>query len=182
MPRDLYVADLPANTITVYAPSAADIEQATANWLTAVQAGCPEGYSALAASPPRATKSAAARWRLAALGGSLAFGWVGRKAVRTLEKADNRDRAGGLPGSFVLVVTPQTVRAYESTSRSGGSPMGGQAAGWDRSGLEVIDVERGAIKTTVRLRVPDGEEISCSAGTHEYTDTFLELHQTAPVQ
>jgi hypothetical protein len=40
------------------------------------------------------------------------------------------------------------------------------------------------MKTTVTLRLPDGKEIACSAGTHAYTDDFVHLLKatdTAPL-
>jgi hypothetical protein len=35
------------------------------------------------------------------------------------------------------------------------------------------------MKTTVNLQLPNGDEVACSAGTHEYTDRFVELLGTA---
>jgi hypothetical protein len=155
--------------------SPADMEAATAQWLTHVQAACPEQVlGACRFAPPRNEVAG----RAAGLGGSLAAGWIGRRLVKTVEAAGNKDRAGGLPKSFVLVVTPTRVRVYESLLTRSGSEIGSEAANWDRARLQVLSVARGGMKTTVALRLPDGEEISCSAGTHEYTDRFVELLST----
>jgi hypothetical protein len=155
--------------------SAADIDAATAAWLGRIQAVCPEQVlGACPFAPPRNEIAG----RAAGLGGGLAFGLLGRMLARKVETAGNKQRAGGLPSSFVLVVTPTTVRAYESIFSRTGSEIGSEVANWDRAGLQVLDVNRGGMKTTVKLRLPDGEEIACSAGTHEYTDRFVELLQT----
>jgi hypothetical protein len=161
-------------------PSAADMDKATAEWLTSVQAACPDPVlGACRFAPPRNEVAG----RAAALGGSLAGGWLGRRLVRTAEAAGNRDRAGGLPKSFVLVVSAEKVRAYESLVSRSGSEIGPEVAAWDRAGVQVLSVDRGGVKTTVALRLPDGEEIACSAGTHAYTDGFVELLKadTAPL-
>ena len=155
--------------------SPADMEAATAEWLTNVQAACPEQVlGACRFAPPRNEVAG----RAAALGGSLAGGWIGRRLVKAVEASGNKDRAGGLPKSFVLVVTPTRVRVYESLLTRTGSDIGSEAANWDRTALQVLGVSRGGIKTTVELRLPEGEEISCSAGTHEYTDRFVKLLST----
>jgi hypothetical protein len=155
--------------------SPADIEAATAEWLTHVQAACPEPVlGACRFAPPRNEVAG----RAAGLGGALALGWLGRRLVKSVEGAANQNRAGGLPSSFVLVVTPRTVRVYESLFTRSGSDIGSEVAAWDRAGLQVLSVDRGGLKTTVKLRLVDGDEISCSAGTHEYTDRFVALLAT----
>jgi hypothetical protein len=155
--------------------SAADMDAATAEWLGRVQSACPEQVlGACRFAPPRNEVAG----RAAGLGGSLAFGFIGRMFTRKAESAGNRKRAGGLPSSFVLAVTPTTVRAYESLMKRSGSDIGPEAAVWNRAGLEVLSVDRGGMKTNVKLRLPDGDEITCAAGTHEYTDGFVELLKT----
>jgi hypothetical protein len=158
-------------------PSAADMDAATAEWLQRVQSACPEQVlGACRFAPPRNEVMG----RAAGLGGGLAFGMVGRLLARKVESAGNKQRAGGLPSSFILAVTPTTVRVYESSlSRSRVEEIGTEVAAWDRARLQVVSVGRGGMKTTVTLRLPDGDEVACSAGTHEYTDRFVELLGTA---
>jgi hypothetical protein len=157
------------------APPAA-MEAALADWLAQVQAVCPEQVlGACRFAPPRNEVAG----RAAALGGGLALGWVGRRLARTVEAAGNKNRAGGLPSSFILVVTPTTVRVYESIHSRSGSEIGPEVAAWDRAALRVLNVDRGGKKTSVNLRLPDGDEIVCSAGTHDYTDRFVGLLTTA---
>ena len=141
----------------------------TAEWLRNVQAACPEQVlGACRFAPPRNEIAG----RAAGLGGSLALGMIGRLFVKGAEKAANKQRAGGLPSSFVLVVTPTAVRVLDSSS---GTDIGAEVAAWDRAGLHVLNVDCGGIKTTLKLRLPSGDELAVSAGTHEYTDRFVEL-------
>jgi hypothetical protein len=157
-------------------PSAADMDAAIAEWIGRVQSACPEQVlGACRFAPPRNEVAG----RAAALGGGAAFGLVGRMLARKAESAGNKQRAGGLPESFILVVTPTTVRVYESSFGRSGEAIGSEVAAWDRSALQVLGVNRGGMKTTVSLRLPNGDEIACSAGTHEYTDGFVELLSTA---
>jgi hypothetical protein len=150
-------------------PSAADMDAATNEWLARVQAACPERLlGACRFAPPRNEIAG----RAAGLGGGLAFGLIGRLFVRSAEKAGNKQRAGGLPSSFILAVTPTTVRVYESGVKI---DIGAEVASWDRAGLQVLNVDRGGMKTTVKLRLANGDELAISAGTHEYTDGFVEL-------
>src|SRR4051812_44303716 len=101
--------------------SAAEMDAATTEWLGHVQARCPEQVlGACRVAPPRNEVAG----RAAGLGGSLAGGLVGRMFARKAESAGNRQRAGGLPSSFVLVVTPSTVRVYESLLKRSGSDIG----------------------------------------------------------
>jgi hypothetical protein len=71
------------------------------------------------------------------------------------------------------------VRVYESLFTRSGSDIGPEVAAWDRAGLNVLSVDRGGMKTSVKLRLPDGDEIVCSAGSHDYTDRFIDLLTTA---
>ncbi|MCW3040133.1 MAG: hypothetical protein JWM31_2038 [Solirubrobacterales bacterium] len=159
-------------------PSAADVEKATAEWLARVQDKCPEQVlGACLFAPPRNEVAG----RAAALGGSLTGGLLGRRLVRAAEKAGNRDRAGGLPASFVLAVTPENVRVYESVVSRSGSAIGPEVASWERARLQVRGVDRGGAKTTLTLGLPDGTAIVCSAGTHDYTDRFVALLKTEMV-
>ena len=57
-------------------------------------------------------------------------------------------RAGGLPGQFLLAVTPTALHAFKYKMKRGGVDIK-EAAAWDRSGLEV-STER--LQTTTRVR------------------------------
>jgi hypothetical protein len=158
--------------------STADMDAATAEWLARVQSACPEQVlGACRFAPPRSEVGG----RAAALGGGLALGVIGRRFVRKAESAGNRRSAGGLPSSFVLAVTPTTVRAYESLLSRSGSDIGPEVAVWDRARLDVLGVDRGGMKTNVRLRLPDGEEIAVAAGSHAYTDGFVALLKSSTI-
>jgi hypothetical protein len=156
---------------------AVDIDAATAEWLSRVQSHCPEQVVAACPFAPPRNEIAG---RAAGLGGGLAFGFLGRMVTQKAEKAVNRDRAGGLPGSFILAVTPANVYVYEARHSRSGTEVVGQSAVWDRESLQVADVKRGGLKTDVRLRLPGGQEVTCTAGTHEYTDRFIDTLR-APV-
>ena len=151
---------------------AVDLDAAAAEWVGRVQPSCPEQVlGACPFSPPRNEVAG----RAAALGGRLGGGLLGGLLARKAETALNGRAAGGLPQNFVLAVTASHVRAYEMRFTRGGAEAGQEVAAWDRSGLQVANVDRGGLKTNVTLSLPDGKEIICSAGTHEYTDRFIAL-------
>ena len=149
---------------------AVDIDAATAEWIGRVQQRCPE--QVLAACPFAPPRNEIAG-RAAGLGGGLAFGVLGRMLTRKAETSVNQGRAGGLPSSFILAITPSLVRVYASGISRGGYEIGDEVTAWDRAGLAVTNVDRGGLKTNVQIRLASGEEITCSAGTHEYTDRFI---------
>ena len=41
--------------------------------------------------------------------------------------------------------------------------------------LFVTGVDRGSLKTNVKIQRADGVELTVSAGTHPYTDRFIEM-------
>jgi hypothetical protein len=150
-----------------------DFESANSQWVNRVQPACPDQVlAACPFSPPRNEVAG----RAVALGGRVGGGLLGGLLARKAEQALGSRAAGGLPQRFVLAVTPTHVRAYEV--RYGGRAMvqvGGEVAAWDRSGLQVTHVDRGALKTNVTLQPAVGSEFICAAGTHEFTDRFIEL-------
>jgi hypothetical protein len=149
-----------------------DLDAAAAEWIGRVQPACSEQVlAACPFSPPRNEVAG----RALALGGRLGGGMVGGFLARKAERAVNSHTAGGLPQNFVLAVTPTHVRAYEARSGRGGSAVGGEVAAWQRTALQVTHVDRGGVKTNVTMRLPDGTDVVCSAGTHEYTDRFVAL-------
>jgi hypothetical protein len=72
-----------------------------------------------------------------------------------------RKRAGGLPGQFLLAVTPTEVHAFKYKSRRNGPEAKEEVAAWKRDGLQV-STERLQTTTRVKLEWPgDGEKMVC---------------------
>jgi hypothetical protein len=72
-----------------------------------------------------------------------------------------KKRAGGLPGSFLLAVTPTKLHAFKYKMKRNGVALKEEVAAWERSGLEV-GTER--LQTTTRVTLKwsgDGETIVC---------------------
>jgi hypothetical protein len=70
-------------------------------------------------------------------------------------------RAGGLPGQFLLAVTPTTLHAFKYKMKRNGVALKEEVAAWERDGLEV-GTERLQTTTRVTLEWPgDGEKIVC---------------------
>jgi hypothetical protein len=72
-----------------------------------------------------------------------------------------KKRAGGLPGSFLLAVTPTKLHAFKYKMKRNGVALKEEVAAWERSGLEV-GTER--LQTTTRVTLKwsgDGEKIVC---------------------
>jgi len=70
-------------------------------------------------------------------------------------------RAGGLPSTFLLAVTPTKVHAFKYKLRGRDVSVQEEVAAWDRAGLEV-STER--LQTTTRVRLQwagNGEGIVC---------------------
>jgi hypothetical protein len=83
--------------------------------------------------------------------GALAYG-----AAHKLGKS----KAGGLPGQFVLAVTPDRLYAFKYKTGRKGITIKDEAASWDRIGLRV-DTDDRQTTTRVTLEWPDGEKIVC---------------------
>jgi hypothetical protein len=105
----------------------------------------------LAAGPFRptgaGTKMAISKMQL----GALAYG-----AAHKLGKS----KAGGLPGQFLLAVTPDRLYAFKYKTGRSGPKIKEEAASWDRTGLKV-GTERLQTTTRLTLEWPDGEKIVC---------------------
>jgi hypothetical protein len=84
--------------------------------------------------------------------GALAYGaasMIGKK------------RAGGLPGQFLLAVTPTRLHAFKYKMKRNGVALKDEVADWDRAGLEV-GTERLQMTTRVTLEWPGGgDKIVC---------------------
>jgi hypothetical protein len=84
---------------------------------------------------------------------------VGALAYGAAHKIGKK-KAGGLPGQFVLAVTPDRLYAFKYKSGRNGITIKDAAGSWDRAGLNVETDHR---QTTTRLTLewPDGEKIVC---------------------
>jgi hypothetical protein len=83
--------------------------------------------------------------------GALAYG-----AAHKLGKK----KAGGLPGQFVLAVTPERLYAFKYKTGRKGITIKDEAASWDRAGLKVEADDR-QTTTRVTLEFADGEKVVC---------------------
>jgi hypothetical protein len=83
--------------------------------------------------------------------GALAYG-----AAQMAGKA----KAGGLPGQFLLAVTPEKLYAFKYKSKRNGPEAKEEVASWDRAGLKAL-AERQKTTTRVTLEWPDGQTIVC---------------------
>jgi hypothetical protein len=86
-----------------------------------------------------------------AQGGALAYG-----AAHLFGKK----KAGGLPETFLLAVTPTGVHAFKYKMKRNGVEVKEEVADWDRSGLKV-STEPMKTTTRVTLETADGERIVC---------------------
>lgn len=59
-----------------------------------------------------------------------------------------KKKAGGLPGQFLLVVTPSKLHAFKYKQKRTGIDVKEEVAAWDRAGL---NVETEPMKTTTRV-------------------------------
>lgn len=71
-----------------------------------------------------------------------------------------KQKAGGLPGQFLLAVTPTKVHAFKYKQKRNGIEVKEEVAEWDRAGL-VVGTERLKTTTRVTLEWPSEEKIVC---------------------
>ena len=71
-----------------------------------------------------------------------------------------KKKAGGLPGSFLLAVTPKGLHAFKYKQKRNGIEAKEEVAAWEREGLKV---EAKPMQTTTRVTLewPDGEKVVC---------------------
>jgi hypothetical protein len=103
--------------------------------------------------------------------GALAYG-----AAHKLGK----NKAGGLPGQFVLAVTPDRLYAFKYKTGRKGITVKDEAASWDRTGLRV-DTDDRQTTTRVTLEWPDGQRIVCDQeglGDNPWADDVIRELQT----
>jgi hypothetical protein len=90
-----------------------------------------------------------------------------------------KKRAGGLPGSFLLAVTPTRLHAFKYKMKRSSPEAKDEVASWDRSGLKV-GTERMQTTTRVTLEWPDGEKIVCDQegmGDNPWADDVVRVLQ-----
>ena len=103
------------------------------------------GTEVLAAGPFRAT-GAGTKYGISKLQvGALAYGAA---------HLAGKKKAGGLPGQFLLAVTPDKLYALKYKSRRNGPEAKEVVAEWDRKGIKV-ETER--LRTTTRVSLDLGE-------------------------
>jgi hypothetical protein len=106
--------------------------------------------------------------------GALVYG-----AASKLGKA----RAGGLPGTFLLAVTPTKLHAFKYKMKRNGVEVKEEVAAWDRAGLHV-HLENLTTTTRVKLEWPDeGDTIVCDQdgmGDNPWADDVIRALE-APV-
>jgi len=94
-----------------------------------------------------------------------------------------RSRAGGLPGQFLLAVTPTKLHAFKYKLKGKGVEVRQPVAEWDRAGLRV-ELERLTTTTRVKLAWPDaGEKLvfdQDGMGDNPWADDVVRVLQTTP--
>jgi hypothetical protein len=92
-----------------------------------------------------------------------------------------KKRAGGLPGTFLLAVTPTKLHAFKYKMKRNGVAIKEEVGVWDRFGLEV-GTERLQTTTRVSLEWPaDGEKVVCDEdgmGDNPWADDVIRLLHT----
>jgi hypothetical protein len=91
-----------------------------------------------------------------------------------------KKRAGGLPGQFLLAVTPDKLYAFKYKPGRTGVKIKEEAACWDRTGLKA-GADRRQTTTRVTLEWPDGEKIVCDQeglGDNPWADDVIRELQT----
>jgi hypothetical protein len=71
-----------------------------------------------------------------------------------------KKRAGGLPGQFLLAVTPDKLYAIKYKQGRSGAKIKEVSASWDRAGIKA-STDRLQTTTRLTLEFPDGEKVVC---------------------
>jgi hypothetical protein len=71
-----------------------------------------------------------------------------------------KKKAGGLPGQFLLAVTPDKLYAFKYKQGRNGANIKEESASWDRAGIKA-STDRMQTTTRLTLEFPDGEKIVC---------------------
>jgi hypothetical protein len=114
-----------------------------------------------------ATKMAISKMQV----GALAYG-----ATHLMGKK----KAGGLPGQFLLAVTPDKLYAFKYKPGRAGVKIKEESAVWDRSGLKV-GIDDRQTTTRVTLEFADGQKVICDQeglGDNPWADDVIRELQT----
>ena len=71
-----------------------------------------------------------------------------------------KKKAGGLPGQFLLAVTPDKLYAFKYKPGRNGANIKEESASWDRAGIKA-STERLQTTTRLTLEFPDGQKVVC---------------------
>ena len=91
-----------------------------------------------------------------------------------------KQKAGGLPGQFLLAVTPNQLHAFKYKQKRNGIEVKEEVAAWDRAGLEV-STDRMKTTTRVTLEWPGEEKIVCDQdgmGDNPWADDVVRTLET----
>ena len=92
-----------------------------------------------------------------------------------------KKKAGGLPGQFLLAVTPSKLHAFKYKTKRNGVEVKEEVAAWDRAGIQA-STERLQTTTRLTLEFPEGEKIVCDEeglGDNPWGDDVIRELQTA---
>jgi hypothetical protein len=91
-----------------------------------------------------------------------------------------KQKAGGLPGQFLLAVTPNELHAFKYKQKRSGVEVKEEVASWDRAGLRA-STERLQTTTRLTLEFPEGEKLVCDEegmGDNPWADDVIRELQT----
>ena len=94
-----------------------------------------------------------------------------------------RARAGGLPHTFLLAVTPTKVRAFKYKLKGRGVEARQEVASWDRAGLTV---KTDPLQTTTRVTLEwpeSGDKLVCDQdgmGDNPWADDVIRVLESGP--
>jgi len=92
-----------------------------------------------------------------------------------------KKKAGGLPGQFMLAVTPSSLHAFKYKAKRNGVEIKDEVGAWDRSGVKA-STERLSSTTRLTLEFPDGDKIVCDEeglGDNPWADDVIRELQGA---
>ena len=92
-----------------------------------------------------------------------------------------KKKAGGLPGQFLLAVTPSKLHAFSYKAKRNGVDVKEEVASWDRAGIKA-STERLQTTTRLTLELPEGEKIVCDEeglGDNPWGDDVIRELQTS---
>jgi hypothetical protein len=87
-----------------------------------------------------------------------------------------KKKAAGLPGQFMLAVTPDRLYAFKYKPGRSGIKIKEESASWDRAGIKV-GTERRQTTTRLTLEFADGEKVVCDQeglGSNPWADDVIQ--------